>query len=186
MKKSIRQLNFEDERSSIDKELERVQANRHPNALLLDGLRDMRNVGSIFRLADAANLSKIYLYNCDFDFTHKKLVRTSRSTIKYVEYQVLHDLDQISALQNQYEIIGLEITNSSINYTEFQSQKPILLVIGNEQNGISDEVLQLTQKCVHIPMYGIKTSMNVLCATGIVVYHFLTNFITSNALTSNE
>lgn len=173
MKENVRQLKFGDKHADLEKELTKIQANRHPLALLLDGLTDLRNIGSIFRLADAANIEKIYLYNCNFDPHHKKAQRTARSTIQYVSFEHLDGIEAIEDLCKRYELIGLEITNTSMDYREYAVSRPILLAIGAERTGISEDVLALCSACIHLPMYGVKTSMNVLCATGIAVYHLV-------------
>ena len=173
MSKSERQLNFNDEREDIKKYLESINQQRHPISLLLDGLDDMRNVGAIFRLADAALVEKIYLYNCAFDLNQKKLIRTSRSTIQYVPFQILNTFEEIEQLKNTAQLVSLEITNNSISYTEFQPSESVILIIGNEKKGVSKELLSVSDCSIHLPMYGVKTSMNVMCATGIAIYSIL-------------
>lgn len=176
MKKQIRQLNFKDERKCFDKELERIQNEKHPVALLLDRVEDVRNIGGLFRLADAANIEKIYLFQCNFDPKNKQIQRISRSTLKYIDYQKVSDLSEMGQLKERYDLVGLEITNESIIYQDFKPKKPVLLVIGNERNGVSEAILQITDYCIHLPMYGLKTSMNVTCATAIALYDLIHKF----------
>jgi len=168
-----RQLDFEDEREDIAKRLATIHEQRHPVALLLDRIQDPKNIGSIFRLAEAARVEKIYLYHCDFDKKNKNLVRASRSATKYVPFSQLTDLQEVKNLKETFEIVSLEITAQSIPYPNFQPQKKTLLIIGSENHGVSEELLQLSTTTIHIPMYGINTSMNVACATGIALYDLL-------------
>lgn len=173
-----RQLLFEDTRPDFEAYLQHIQANRHPIALLLDGVEDMRNVGALFRLADGARIEKIYTFHTESLELNKKLKRVSRSTEQFVPYEHLPDLAALQALKATKPLIGLEWTNDSVPYTTYNLPKEgCTLVLGNEESGISDEVLNLLDGSVHIPMYGVKTSLNVAVATGIVVYAFLEQLV---------
>lgn len=169
----MKQLNFIAARKNAQKRIEEIKDNRSPVSLLLDGLSDARNIGAMFRIADAARLKKIYLHNTLSIERHKKLKHYSRSTLPYVPYEHLSDLEAIAQLKNQYRLIALEWTNKSIPYTQFKSQEEIILVIGSEKAGVSEAVLHLVSASIHIPMLGINTSMNVAVATGIATYHLI-------------
>lgn len=166
----VRPTHFTEERPDFEAYRQHIEANRHPVALLLDGVQDMRNIGSMFRLADAARLEKIYCYNLVEELKLHKVKRTSRSTHQYVPFEQLHSLEAIEKLKLTHELVAVEITNTSISYTEFTPIKPTVLILGSEQRSVSEEVLQVVDRCVHIPMYGVKTSMNVAVAAGIVAY----------------
>lgn len=167
----MKQLEFLDERSKED--VLAIDENRTPMAILLDGLEDMINVGSIFRLADSLRLEKIYFYQNSLDLTHKKLNKVARSTNKYTAYQEVGFKD-IEELMKTYEIVVIDKTSESIDYKTYQKQsaKPLLFVLGNEKNGVSDKLLTLIKNSIHLPMLGVNTSMNVAMAGGIVLYHF--------------
>ncbi len=169
----VRPTHFTEERPDFETYRAHIDANRHPISLLLDGVQDMRNIGSIFRLADAARLERIYIHNLIGEWEVHKVKRTSRSTHEYVPYQQLHSLDDVTALKRTHDLIAVEITNTSIAYTTFEPTRPTILVLGSERRSVSQEVLQLVDACVHIPMYGVKTSMNVAVAAGIVTYDFV-------------
>ena len=175
---SRRQLRFEDVRPDFERYWQEVQANRHPIALLLDGVDDVRNVGALFRLADAARLEKIYSYQTEIDLLDKKLRRVARQTEQLTPYQHLRSREALESLKQEKPLIGLEWTNDSVPYTDFEVQEAgYTLVIGNEERGISDEVLELLDASVHIPMHGVKTSLNVAMATGIVTYALLEKWL---------
>lgn len=169
-----RQLSYRDLRSrDFSEELAEVNARRHPLALLFDGVADARNIGALFRLADAANVSRVFLYRePDFQI-NQKVIRVSRSTIEYVPFTVISDDFQLRKILSEYSPIVLDYTDRSTEYTDFQYPDNPLLVIGNEQHGTSDELLQLVPDHIHLPMNGVKTSMNVACAASIAVYHIL-------------
>jgi tRNA G18 (ribose-2'-O)-methylase SpoU len=144
--------------------------------LLCDGVQSPANIGSIFRISEAFGVEKIIFCNAVIDFSSARLRKTARNTIESAEYEVSNDilaeLEQLK-LQN-YELIGLEITDSSIALDLFQpTNKKIALVVGNERHGISQEVLALVSDTVHIQLYGTNSSMNVSQATGIALFSLI-------------
>jgi tRNA G18 (ribose-2'-O)-methylase SpoU len=167
------QKKFRTERKNIEEHIEQLQSERHPISLLLDGLQDMRNIAAMFRIADAAGLTKIYLYQCPPITRHKKLKSWSRSTIQYVPYEELKDLTEVEILKEKYQLVALEWTNKSTLYTAFQPDKELILVIGNEKRGVSLPLLKASENSIHLPMHGVNTSMNVAVATGVAVYSLI-------------
>ena len=168
-----KQLSFQDMRPDSKATSENIKTNRNPISLLLDRMTDPRNIGGIFRLADAARIKHIYFYKCeDLEIT-SKIKRISRSTTQVVPYSHLDSLEAVEALKSTQDLIALEYTSQSIPYTDFTPQERTILVIGNEQRGVSEELLELTGQSIHLPMLGMNTSMNVMCATGIAVYGLL-------------
>lgn len=174
-------ITFNAKHESIAQAIEQIDSERHPIGLLLDGINDVRNIGAILRLADAARLEKVWLYNVVEDFSNQKLKRFSRSTNQYVKLEKLTAISDIFHLKSKYQIIALEITDSSIPYTEFSTQQPSILVVGSEQQGVSREVLELADQTIHLPMYGVNLSMNVAMATGIATYHLLNTYLQNNS-----
>jgi len=168
-----KQLNFHDMRPDSKVTAERIKVNRNPISLLLDRMTDPRNVGGIFRLADAALIDHIYFYKCEGLEITSKIKRISRSTTQVVPYSHINDLETLETLKETQRLIALEYTNQSIPYTDFKPKGSTILVIGNEQRGVSQELLELTEQSIHLPMLGMNTSMNVMCATGIAVYGLL-------------
>ena len=160
---------YDDRPEDLDDYIRQINQNRHPLSLLLAGITDVRNIGSLFRLADAARLAHIYFLGEASILENKKIQRVARSTLNYVPYSAIQ-LKEVEALSEQHSFIGLEITDQSIPYTEVWPQKETVLVIGQEAHGIPAEVLELCKETMHLPMYGVNTSMNVAMATGIAVY----------------
>ncbi len=144
-----------------------------PIILILDGLEDVRNIGALFRLADASRIAKIYGYNMPPTNDISKIQRVSRQTTGHIEYEVLEDLKSVISLSKQYFPIALEYTNKSISFNSYNESKPCMLIIGNEQRGVSQELLNISKTSLHVPMLGNNSSMNVSVASGIVVYHLL-------------
>lgn len=171
-----KQLNFQEIRTDAAERMANIKHNRLSIALLCDRMTDFRNIGSMFRIADAARLEKIFFYQCDINFEHKKITKVARSTNQYVDFEIINDIQLIANLKKDYEIIALDKTSESIDYTTFQqkdSTKKILLIIGSEKFGVNDELLKITETAIHLPMLGVNTSMNVSVATGIAVFYLL-------------
>jgi tRNA G18 (ribose-2'-O)-methylase SpoU len=80
------------------------------------------------------------------------------------------DLESAQALAKDHVFWGLEITDQSLPYTQVEAQAETVLVVGQEAHGIPPEILELCRQTMHLPMYGVNTSMNVAMAAGIAVY----------------
>jgi tRNA G18 (ribose-2'-O)-methylase SpoU len=131
------------------------------------------NIGSLFRISDAFGIEKLILCGGDISLG-RKMAKTSRATEKVVNHEIQESaLDVIVNLKNSgYQIIALEITNMStpIHTFQFSQEKPIVLVIGDENFGVSEPILQKSDHIIHIDMYGKNSSMNVAQATNIALY----------------
>lgn len=145
-----------------------------PIYVVCDSIRSPENAGMIFRISEAFGVQKIYFSNNSPKADNIRLKRAARSTQHLIKYEYANDLkDTIIQLKKDgFEIIGIEITNSSaaINKFNFSSYKKIALVLGAEKSGISEEILNLLDSCVHIPMFGKNSSMNVVNALAISLY----------------
>jgi len=169
------QITFHQKHKDLQKSLAEIKQHRHPVALLCDHLTDPANLGILFRLSDAARLQEIIFFNePDFKIT-AKINRISRQTVQYVPHRIFNNLEEVKNLQKEYEIVALEYTTQSILYTDFQAKRPILLTLGNEQAGVSSQILELVDSSIHLPMHGINSSMNVSMAAGIGVYELIKN-----------
>lgn len=169
------QHTFNDNKSSLNFDLKNINKDRTPIILILDGLSDLGNIGSIFRIADALRIEKIYIYNYDKEFNKKLFQRKSRSTIKYVSYRYTNDIKELLNLKNSYKFIVLDKTNKSVEYNNVDYSGNICLIIGSENTGVSKELINASDFSVHLPMFGINTSINVASATGIALYHIFNN-----------
>lgn len=167
-------LSFHDLRPDPKERLDHIQHHRHPIALLLDSVTDPRNLGLLFRLADAAALERIFLWQVPEAEPTAKVQRISRSTVSYVPHEHLKTQTALKATLRKYQVLALEYTQQSVEYTRFQpGTTPLLIVVGNEQQGVSPLLLQHCPQKLHLPMFGMNTSMNVACAASILVYHLL-------------
>ena len=144
-----------------------------PITLICDNVTNALNIGSLFRIADAFGIEKIFF--CGEQIPHgRKMAKTSRATEKVVAFETCKSVSEVvSDLQKQeYSIISLEITNSSspIHRFQFSKDKPIALIVGDENFGVSEDILKLSDAIIHIEMFGQNSSMNVVQATNIALY----------------
>ena len=142
--------------------------------LLCDGELAPSNIGALFRIADSFGIPKIHFKAKNFPIGSKRMERTSRTTHKLVPYSLQDDFGELikSFKENGVRCIGLEITNDSMPIRDIAINpgENIALVVGHEKTGISKTVLDALDLVVHIPMYGLNSSMNVAVATGIGLY----------------
>lgn len=141
--------------------------------LICDNVTNTPNIGSLFRISDALGVEELIFCGENLQLG-KRMKKTSRSTEKYVSYKEESDILQVvtSLKAKRYFIIVLEITDSSISLDDFllNTNQPIALIIGNENVGVSEDILKLAGEIVHIKMFGENTSMNVVQATSIILY----------------
>lgn len=148
---------------------------KFPIYLILDNINDAVNIGSIFRLSDALGIKKVFVCGAikAEEFKNKKIIRVSRNTICYVDYEICNDIAKcIGKLKEiKTKILALEITNHSVPVQDypFEKNNAYAFVLGNEQHGVSQQVLDNVDGTVHIDMFGNNSSMNVSVATGIAV-----------------
>ena len=143
--------------------------------LILDNIRSRENVGSIFRTADAAGVSKIYLCGITPTPPHEKISKTALGAEVYVPGEYYRQTWRLLANLKKEGIktIALERTKNSVNIFKFKPKFPLALVLGNEVQGLSPKILKYCDKKISIPMYGKKESLNVAVATGIAVYQLI-------------
>lgn len=144
-----------------------------PIILVCDNVTNAPNLGSLFRIADAFGIEKLFLCGENISIG-RKLTKTSRATEKVVNFEICEDASKVvTELKTKgHQIISLEITSTSqpIHKLKFTSEKPIVLVIGDENFGVSETILNDSDAIIHIDMYGQNSSMNVVQATNIALY----------------
>ena len=145
-----------------------------PITLVCDHIYFQQNIGSLFRISEAFGVENIIFLGKDIPLTPRKINKTSRSTHLYVPHQIIEETSELITylLENKFEIIALEITNNSKPLKEIiiPENKKIAVLIGSEINGVSDELLKISNQIVHINMFGKNSSMNVSHATSVILY----------------
>jgi len=140
--------------------------------VVCDSIRSLYNVGSIFRTSDALGVEKIWLCGITGTPEQKGLTKVSLGAENSVKWEWAKNAWQVAEkLKRQgYQIVALELTEKSKDIKLFKPKRKIALIVGNEVSGVSTALLKRSDKVVHIPMRGIKESLNVSVAYGIAVY----------------
>lgn len=153
------------------------QERKFPVSLIIDEIQSPANIGLLFRTAEAMGLENIYLNEDALAVGDKKFEKTARSTQKSLSYTLVPNMEnQLDQLKNQgYHLFALEITNTSQNIRDinFRSFEKIALIIGGERHGVRQALLDRSDHCIAIPMYGKNSSMNVATATAIALYEII-------------
>lgn len=156
------------------KDLE-VSSFRFPLVVVLNNIRSLYNVGSIFRTADAVGVEKIYLCGITGkpDGTRTGISKTALGAEEVVPWEHRWNARAVvgELKARGYEIILLEQVKEGIPFQDYEPKGPVCLVLGNEISGVARGLLPLSDQAIEIEMSGLKNSLNVTVAFGVVVYH---------------
>jgi 23S rRNA (guanosine2251-2'-O)-methyltransferase len=147
-----------------------------PVAVVLDSVRSMHNIGSIFRTSDGFAVEQICLCGITAQPPHREIEKTALGATQSVNWAYHEDavaaVNQLRA--DGYQIIAIEQAENSVMLNEFIPNKSTkyALIFGNEVNGVSDEVMQIIDTCIEIPQFGTKHSFNIVVSAGIVLWDF--------------
>jgi 23S rRNA (guanosine2251-2'-O)-methyltransferase len=150
------------------------EASKFPLVVVLDNVRSMHNVGSVFRTADAFLISGIWLCGYTPRPPHRDIHKTALGATETVEWKYAENtVTAIQTLKEEgYRIFAVEQVEKSIPLQEFSPGNPgkMVVVFGNEVSGIDPEVLKLCDGSIEIPQFGMKHSLNISVAAGIVLW----------------
>jgi tRNA G18 (ribose-2'-O)-methylase SpoU len=149
--------------------------------VVLDNIRSMHNVGSVFRTADAFLLEGIYLCGYTPKPPHRDIQKTALGATETVAWKYFPTTkDAIEELKNDgYSIYSVEQAEGSLPLQAASSlnQPKIAIVFGNEVEGVAQEILAYSDGCIEIPQFGMKHSLNISVAAGIVLWELVRNRI---------
>jgi tRNA G18 (ribose-2'-O)-methylase SpoU len=163
-------------------------AARVPIVVLVDSVRSLYNVGSIFRTSDGAMIQKLLLTGYTPHPPRKEIEKTALGATKSVPWEYIRNpLEAIASLKRSgFRIYSLELTDRSIPYTDVPYDAfPLCLIIGNEITGVSQTILHECDGAIDIPMFGTKQSLNVAVAYGIALFELARIWRTTSGQTSN-
>jgi tRNA G18 (ribose-2'-O)-methylase SpoU len=145
-----------------------------PVAVVLDNVRSMHNIGSIFRTADGFAVEQICLCGITAQPPHREIEKTALGATQSINWAYFaQPLEAVKKLRDEgYQVIAVEQADNSImlqNFTVTPGKK-YALVFGNEVNGVSDEVMGTVDACIEIPQFGTKHSFNIVVSVGIVLW----------------
>jgi 23S rRNA (guanosine2251-2'-O)-methyltransferase len=149
-----------------------------PVAILLDNIRSIYNVGSFFRTADAAGIEKLYLSGITGSPPHKGISKTALGAEETVPWErVPSTLEMLEDLRaRHYEIAAIETSNHAVDLFDWRPSFPVCVLFGSEVDGLPPEMTERADTHVRIPMLGMKHSLNVATAGGIVIYELLRKY----------
>jgi tRNA G18 (ribose-2'-O)-methylase SpoU len=150
-----------------------VQANRHPVILIIDSIRSAYNIGSLFRTADSALVQEVLLCGFSAYPPRPDISKTALGADTTVPWRYFRHIEEaIAELKEKgWSIMAVELTTESRPYTSLtKADFPLALILGNEITGIDNSVLAMTHGALEIPMHGVKHSLNVAVAAGIVTF----------------
>ena len=140
--------------------------------VILDNVRSMYNVGSVFRTSDAFLMEAVYLCGYTPQPPHRDIHKTALGATETVEWHYYnHTTDAVLLLKEKgYKVFAIEQAEGSTSLDKFTYDGKIAVVFGNEVEGVDNEVMQLCDGCIEIPQFGTKHSFNISVAVGIVLW----------------
>ncbi len=150
------------------------ESKKTPIIVILDNIRSLNNIGSVFRTSDAFLIEKIYLCGITAKPPHKDIHKTALGATDSVDWRYVEDtLELIKDLQQQgVKTIAIEQADKSVMLQDFTPKKntKYAIIMGNEVQGVRQEVVSKADYVVEIPQYGTKHSLNISVTTGVVLW----------------
>ncbi|UTW64493.1 RNA methyltransferase [bacterium SCSIO 12741] len=152
------------------------KASKIPLVVVLDNIRSLNNIGSVFRSSDAFRVEKVWLCGITATPPHRGIRKTALGASESVEWEYRENtLDLIEELKEKgYQTLAVEQTKDSHNLLSFEPQadQAYVLVLGNEVKGVDQDVVNACDGVLEIPQEGTKHSLNISVSAGIVLWHF--------------
>jgi tRNA G18 (ribose-2'-O)-methylase SpoU len=156
----------------LDRQKKQSSELRLPFHVVLNDIRSLYNVGSIFRTSDAVGVGKIWICGITGHPPSSMISKTALGAEDKVPWEYRSNIEELlkELQQNGFRIVLLEQIDKSIAYDEFIPTSPTCLIVGNEIEGVSNQILQYCDCAVEIEMVGLKNSLNVAVAFGVMAY----------------
>ncbi len=171
----MRKLSMEDLNRPTVEEYKQTQKN--PFVFVLDDIRSLNNVGSIFRTADAFCVEKIYLCGITGTPPHRDITKTALGADESVDWEYASSIiTLVEILKSQgFEIMAIEQAEGSTSLANFcpDKTKKYAFVMGNEVFGVNEAIISACDLCLEIPQFGTKHSLNVAVSAGIVAWDYI-------------
>lgn len=152
------------------------EAKKLPLIVVLDEIRSLHNIGSVFRTSDAFRIESIYLCGITATPPHPELHKTALGAEYTVDWKYFSQtMEAVNKLKEDgYIVYSIEQAEGSIllDELELDATKKYAIIMGNEVKGVQQEVIDNSHGCIEIPQYGTKHSLNVSVTTGIVIWDF--------------
>jgi len=149
-----------------------------PLIVILDNIRSLNNIGSVFRTSDAFRIEKIYLCGITATPPHKDIQKTALGSTESVDWDYAQStLELVKKLQSKdVQVLSIEQAENATMLNKFtpKANTTYALVFGNEVKGVSQEVVSLSDQVIEIPQYGTKHSLNISVSCGVVLWDMFT------------
>ncbi len=162
------------------------EAEKMPLVVVLDGVRSLYNVGSVFRTGDAFRVAAVVLCGITATPPNVEIHKTALGAEDSVAWRHFGDtMEAVAWLRDEgYTILAVEQCEGSTMLTDFtpDSQQKYAVILGNEVKGVQQQVVDACDGCLEIPQFGTKHSMNVSVTAGIIIWHFAQNRLMNSNL----
>ena len=156
------------------------EAEKIPLIVVLDNIRSLNNIGSVFRTSDAFLVEKIYLCGITAKPPHKEIHKTALGATESVDWEYIEDtLDLVEQLKSEnITVASIEQADNSTMLQDFKIQpnQKYAVIFGNEVKGVQQKVVSASDYCIEIPQYGTKHSLNISVSAGVVLWDLFKKF----------
>ena len=156
------------------------EAQKLPLVVVLDDVRSMHNVGSVFRTGDAFRIEAVYLCGITSTPPSAEIHKTALGAEDSVSWKYFKTaMEPVESLKaDGYDIYAIEQAHGSTKLQNFkpETDRKYAVILGNEVKGVHQEVIDISDNCLEIPQLGTKHSMNVSVTAGIIIWHFANSF----------
>ena len=162
------------DRKTVD---EFKSSEKFPVIVVLENIRSMHNVGSVFRTADAFLIEAIYICGYTAQPPRKEIDKTALGATETVDWKYFatskEAIDELR--KNEYKVFAIEQVDKSISLEKIKEQnsRKVALIFGNEVSGVEADTISLCDGCIEIPQFGMKHSLNISVAVGIVLWEMV-------------
>ena len=146
---------------------------KDPVVVLLDNVRSLHNIGSVFRTCDAMAIEKLYLGGITAKPPHREIQKTAIGATESVEWEHIENAESVVLKYKNlgYKIIAIEQTVKSRELTKYQwNHEKILIIFGNEVDGVQQSIIDIADLSIEIPQWGTKHSFNISVSVGIILW----------------
>lgn len=148
-----------------------------PIIAVLENIRSAYNVGSVFRTADAFLLQSVYIIGYTAQPPHKEIKKTALGAEETVDWKYFSSSQEAirDLKSNNYKVYAVEQASDSISLEKvaFSKEDKIAVIFGNEVSGVDQDTINLCQGCIEIPQLGMKHSLNIATAAGVVLWELI-------------
>ena len=146
---------------------------KDPLVVLLDNVRSLHNVGSVFRTCDSMAVEKLYLGGITAKPPHREIQKTAIGATESVKWEYVEIAEAVVLKYKNlgYKIIAVEQTVNSKDLTKYKwNDEKTMIIFGNEVDGIQQKLIDMADLCIEIPQWGTKHSLNISVSAGIILW----------------